>query len=178
MLEKFYITPGQWRHILRWFLYGMVFLGAMMLQTVILGRDGLFGQHPDIVAVVIITVCMVEGPERGGLFALVTSTFWALSGIDRGALQILCLTVIPVVCVHYSSRIFSIKYIPALLSCGLTMFLSHSLSFVLKVFYEAAPTHLFTTYLLPGLLVSLLFQPPVYWLSKSIEKIGDPYEAT
>lgn len=150
----------------------------MMLQTVILGKDGLWGQSPDFVAVVIITVCMVEGPERGGLFALLTSIFWALSGIDRGALQILCLTVLPVLCSHYSRKIFSIVYIPALLSCGLTLLISHGLSLALKVFYEAAPTHLYFTRLLPGILVSLLFQPLVYWLSKSIEKIGDPYEAT
>lgn len=178
MLEKFYITPGQWRHILRWFLYVMLFLMAMMLQTVILGKDGLWGQSPDFVAVVIITVCMVEGPERGGLFALLTSIFWALSGIDRGALQIIGLTVLPILCVHYSRKIFSVVYLPTLISCGLTLLVTHSISFLLKVFYEAAPTHLYATRLLPGILISLLFQPLVYWLCKSIEKIGDPYEAT
>lgn len=149
----------------------------MMLQTVILGKDGIAGQSPDIVAVVIITVCMVEGPERGGLFALLTSVFWALSGIDRGALQILCLTAIPILCSHYSRKIFSLAYIPALITCGLTMFVAHTLSFLLKAFYEATPTYLYTTRLLPGILISLLFQPLIYWLSKSIEKIGDPYEA-
>ena len=178
MLEKLYITPGQWRHILRWFLYVVLFLAAMMLQTVIFGKDGLWGQSPDFVAVVIITVCMVEGPERGGLFALLTSIFWALSGIDRGALQILCLTALPVLCSHYSRRIFTATYLPALITCGLTLFVTHSISFLLKVFYESAPSYLYTSRLLPGILVSLLFQPLVYWLSKSIEKIGDPYEAT
>lgn len=176
MLEKFYITPGQWRHILRWALYTLLFLSAMILQTVIWGNDGFLGQYPDIVAVVIITVCMVEGPERGGLFALLTSTFWALSGIDRGALQILFLTVFPILCCHFSRKIFTITYIPDLISCGLILLLSNSAIFFLRIFYDGVPRHLFFTRLLSGILVSLLFQPLIYWLVKSMEKIGDPYE--
>ena len=73
MLEKFYITPGQWKHILRWTLYALLLLTAMIVQTVLLGKDGIFGQTADIVAVVILTVAMVEGPERGGMFALLSS---------------------------------------------------------------------------------------------------------
>ncbi len=176
MLEKFYITPGQWRHIFRWTLYTLLFLTALIVQTVILGKDGFLGQYPDIVAVVIITVCMVEGPERGGLFALLTSTFWALSGIDRGALQILFLTILPILCCYFSRRIFSITYIPDLISCALILFVTNSVVFFLKIFYDAIPSHMFFTRLLPGILVSLLFQPLIYWLVKSMEKIGDPYE--
>lgn len=178
MSDKFYITPKQWRHILRWSLYTLLFLTGMIFQTVIWGKDGIFGHCPDLVAVVILTVCMVEGAERGGLFALLTSTFWALSGIDRGALQILCLTVLPIFSIHYSRKIFSVSYIPDLLSCGVILFLTHTLEYLLRLFYDGVPSHLFTTRLIPGILVSLLFQPLIYRLVKSIEKIGDPYEAT
>lgn len=178
MLEKFYITPKQWKHILRWSLYSLLFLVAIIFQTVIWGKDGFLGHFPDLVAVVILTVCMVEGTERGGLFALLASTFWALSGIDRGALQILCLTTLPIVSVFLTRKLFSMTYIPDLISCGLILFLTHTLEYLLRRFYDGIPRHLFTTRLLPGILISLLFQPLVYWLVKSIEKIGDPYEAT
>ena len=178
MLEKFYITPGQWKHILRWTLYALLLLTAMIVQTVLLGKDGIFGQTADIAAVVILTVAMVEGPERGGMFALLSSIFWALSGIDRGALQILCLTVLPILSSYYSRKVFSISYIPDLLSCGLILFITNALHFLLRLFYDGIPRHLFYTRLLPGILVTLLFQPLIYWLVKSIEKIGDPYEAT
>lgn len=178
MLGKFYITPGQWRHIFRWLLYTVLFLAVMLVQTVILGRNGIFGQHPDLVAVVIICVAMVEGPERGGTFALITSTFWALSGIDRGALQILCLTTLPILCSFLSRKIFSAAYITCLITCGFTIFIAQTLSYLLRLFYESIPAYLYMTRLIPGILVSLLFQPVIYWLVKSIEKIGDPYEAT
>ncbi len=178
MLDKFYISPKQWWHILRWVLYSLLFLTAMILQTVILGKDGLWGHTPDLVALVIITVCLVEGSERGGLFALLTSTIWALAGIDRGALQILCLTVLPILGSHYGRRVLSIAYVPELLSCILILFITGSLQYFLRLFYDGIPSHLFITRMLPGILVTLLFQPLVYWLVKSVEKIGDPYEAT
>lgn len=177
MLDKFYITPGQWRHFFRWTLYSLLFLSAMILQTVIWGDDGFLGQNPHVVAVVILTVCMVEGTERGGLFALLTSTFWALSGIDRGALQILCLTTLPILSVYWTRKLFSISYIPDLLSCGLILFITNTVDFLLRMFYDGVPGHMFFTRLLPGIGVTLLFQPLIYWLVKSMEKIGDPYEA-
>ena len=178
MLGRFYITPGQWRHIFRWTLYGVLFLGILLLQTVILGKNGVFGQHPDLVAVVIVCVAMAEGPERGGMFALFASTFWALSGIERGALQILCLTALPVLCGYLSRKLFSAHYLISLITCTVTLLAAQTLSYLLERFYEAVPGYLYVTRLLPGILVALLFQPVLYWLVKSIGKIGDPYEAT
>lgn len=178
MLGRFYITPGQWRHVFRWLLYGTLVLSVILLQTVILGKDGVFGRHPDLVAVAIVTVAMAEGAERGGLFALIASTFWALSGIERGALQIICLTAIPVLCSYLSHKIFSVPYFVSLITCGLTLLITQSLYFFLKMFYDGYPGYLYFTRLLPGILVALLFQPVIYWLVKTIGKIGDPYEAT
>ena len=178
MLGRFYITPGQWRRIFRWFLYGVLFLGTLLFQTVILGKNGVFGQHPDLVAVVIVCVAMAEGPERGGMFALIASAFWALSGIERGALQILCLTVFPVLCGYSSRKLFSVPYLTSLVTCGVTLFIAQTLGYLLERFYEALPGYLYLTRLLPGILVALLFQPMFYWLVKSIGKIGDSYEAT
>lgn len=178
MLGRFYITPGQWRHVFRWLLYGALFLSVVLLQTVILGKNGVFGQHPDLVAVVIVCVAMAEGAERGGLFALIVSTFWALSGIERGALQIFCLTTIPVLCSYLSRKIFSVPYPVSLITCALTLLITQSLHFFLKMFYDGLPGYLYLTRLLPGMLVALLFQPLFYWLVKIIGKIGDPYEAT
>ncbi len=177
MLGRFYITPGQWRRIFRWILYGLLFLGTVLLQTVLLGKNGVFGRYPDLVAVVIICVAVAEGPERGGMFALIASTFWALSGIERGAIQILCLTALPVLSSYVSRKYFSAPYLTSLITCGGTLLVAQTLSFLLKRFYEAIPGYLYMTRLLPGILVALLFQPLIYWLVKSIGKIGDPYEA-
>jgi hypothetical protein len=119
---------------------------------------------------------MMEGPERGGLFALLTSTFWALSGADQGALQILFLTALPIVTGYLCRKIFTLNFLTCLISCVLILLLTQSTAFFLKCLFEKLPKELFLTRLLPGIPVSLLFQPLTYWLVKSIQKIGDPYE--
>ena len=75
MLDKLYITPRQWLRILRWTLYFLLFLLAMLLQTVVFGNRRLFGAQLDLVPIVIACVCLREGAERGGTFALLTSLF-------------------------------------------------------------------------------------------------------
>ena len=96
MLDKLYITPRQWLRILRWTMYSLLFLTALLVQTVVLGNRTLFGTHPTFVPLVITCVCLREGAERGGLFALLASLFWCLSGADQGSLSIFTLTVVPV----------------------------------------------------------------------------------
>lgn len=177
MLDKLYITPKQWTQIFRWALYCLLFLVAMMLQTVILGRYKLFGLQPDLVPVVISCVCLREGPERGGAYALGCSLFWALSGVDQGALLILLLTVLPILASVLLRRIFTHGFVSALVCCALILLLTHSASFLLKLFYESARGSLYFTRLLPTVVVSLLAQPAIYGLVKCIQKIGDPYEA-
>ena len=96
MLDKLYITPRQWLRILRWTLYAALFLLALLVQTVVFGNRTILGAHPDLVAIVITCVCLREGPERGGTFALIASLVWCLSGIDQGSVCLLVLTVLPV----------------------------------------------------------------------------------
>ena len=66
MLDKLYITPRQWLRILRWTMYSLLFLTALLVQTVVLGNRTLFGTHPTFVPLVITCVCLREGAERGG----------------------------------------------------------------------------------------------------------------
>ena len=53
MLDKLYITPLQWLRILRWTLYSLLLLLALLLQTVVFGGGRtLLGVQPDLVPVV------------------------------------------------------------------------------------------------------------------------------
>ena len=176
MLDKLYITPKQWLHILRWTLYALLFLLAMMLQTVVFGNHSFLGVHPSFVPVVITCVCLREGPERGGLFALLTSLFWCLSGADEGSVSIAVLTVVPVVGSVLCRAVLANRFLPCLVITVVTLFTEQTAIFVLKFFSGAADGRRFLTVLIPCVLVSALVQPVVYLLVKCIEKIGDAYE--
>ena len=176
MLDKLYITPKQWMHILRWCLYALLFLLAMMLQTVIFGNRTLLGAHPNFVPVVVVCVCLREGPERGGLFALISSLIWCLSGIDYGPVSLAVLTVLPVLCAVLTRTLVANRYIFCLLVTLVTLFAEQSVIFFLRSFFGDLDRSRFMTDLLPCVLVSALSHPLVYLAAKRIEKIGDPYE--
>lgn len=178
MLDKLYITPKQWMHILRWTLYTLLFLFAMMLQTVVFGKHTFLGTHPSFVPIVITCVCLREGPERGGLFALLTSLLWCLSGADQGSVSIAVLTVLPVCGSLLCRRVLENRFLPCLIITFLTLFTEQTVIFLLKLFFDEMKGSLYLTELLPCVFVSLLVQPCIYLLVKRIERIGEPYEPT
>lgn len=178
MLDKLYITPRQWLHILRWSLHCLLFLTAMMLQTVVFGDHPIFGAKPDFITVVIVCVCLREGPERGGLFALLTSLFWHLSGADQGSVSIAVLTVLPVFGSILCASVLNNRFTPCLIITAITLFAHQSIIFLLKYLLDGLPGELFTEKLIPCVLVSLIAQPIVYLSVKKINRIGDNYEST
>lgn len=177
MLDKFYITPKQWLRILRWSLYALLFLAAMMMQTVVLGNRTVLGTKPLLAPVVICCVCLREGAERGGVFALLASLFWCFSGAEYGPVSIAVQTAVPVLGAVGSRAVLSNRYVPCLLITFFTLLLEQSIVYALKLFGGSVQPQMFFTVLLPCVFVSLLFQPVIYLLVKQIEKIGDPYES-
>lgn len=178
MLDKLYITPRQWLRILRWTLYALLFLLAMMIQTVVLGNRPIFGTQPDLITVVIVCVCLREGAERGGLFALLTSLFWCLSGASDGSIAIAILTILPVLGSILCSSLLSDRFIPSLLVTAVTLFVLHGVVFLLKVIFVETDMTLFAQKLIPCVWVSLIAHVPVYWLVGKIHRIGERDEST
>ena len=177
MLDKLYITPRQWLHVLRWTLYFLLFLLAMMIQTVVLGNRPIFGATPDFISVVIVCVCLREGPEQGGLFALLTSLFWCLSGADGGSLSIAVLTILPVLGSILCRSVLNNRFLPCLVITALTVLALQSAIFGLRYFFDGIRASLFVEKVLPCLGVSLFAQPPVYLLVRQIHRIGEKYES-
>lgn len=178
MLDKLYITPRQWLRILRWTLYALLFLLAMMVQTVVFGNRTFLGVQPDLVPVVIVCVCLRESAERGGLYALLCSLLWCLSGADQGSVCIAVLTFVPVLGSILCTAFLSERYLPCLCLTVLTLLIEQSAMFFLRYMFGGVDGILFWRTLLPCVLVSTLAQPLVYFLVKRIASIGDAYEST
>lgn len=177
MLDKLYITPRQWLRILRWVLYALLFFFAVLMQTVVLGNRLIFGARADFVPVVIACVCLREGPERGGLFALLASVGWYLTGADQGSVSIAVMTLVPVLGCVICAEWVNQRFLPCLLVAFLTFFLRQNAMFLLKHFFAGLPGALYLPRVLPCVAVSTAVQPLVYWLVHLISKIGDAYES-
>ena len=161
MLKHFHLTKNQWLGILKWSLYGLLTLLTLLLQTVVLSRTTQLRIKPTPLPVLIVCVCVREGPERGGIYAIVTALLWCFSGADYGNLSV---AILPV---------GAILFLPTALCAFGVCLLNASIIFVFKLILP--PTVALDNYwriLLPGVALSMAFLPIQYPLVKCISRIG------
>ena len=63
----------QYRKVLMWVLYGLLFLLVMLVQTTVLGRTRFWGVKLNLIPVTIVCIAMGTGHEAGGLFGLIAA---------------------------------------------------------------------------------------------------------
>lgn len=90
--NKLYLTQTQRKAVLKWFLYAMVLLVLSLLQDVILCNVRLYGATTDLVPCGIFLICLLEGVERGCVFALVSALLYVFSGSAPGTVALVLIT--------------------------------------------------------------------------------------
>ena len=99
-LSKLYLTKLQRGILLKWALYALLLLVLSVLQDVVLCRFRLFGATAELVPCAIFLICVLEGAEKGGTFALVSSALYVFSGTAAGPYSMVLITFIAVfVCI-------------------------------------------------------------------------------
>ena len=176
MLKHLHLTRRQWLGVLRWTLYSLLLLFVLLLQTVVLSRLPVFGAKLAPVSLVIICVCIREGPEKGGLFALLGSLFWCMSGADYGNLAVAILPVGSILAAVLCRSAFRQRLLSALLFCFGICLLYDLTVFAFKLLLEKlAPENLWRV-LLPGTCLTMLFVPLIYFPVKLIHRIGGKHD--
>lgn len=94
LLNKLYITPRQRLVMLKWALYAALFVAVLVTQDVVLSRLTLFGGRMDLTSAVILLICVLEGAESGGVFALCASIFYVFSGSAPGEYVVALITAL------------------------------------------------------------------------------------
>lgn len=171
ILSKIYITELQRKNILKWFLYAMVLLVLSLVQDVILCRFRLFGATTELVPCAIMLICILEGTERGSLFALIASLAYLFSGTAPGAYAMVLLTMCAVFACMFRQGYLRKGFSAAMLCTGIAIFVYEMALFGIGLF-------LGLTY--PGRLIgfcttavlSLLVAPVLYPLIQLIGSIG------
>ena len=93
------LSRQQKQEILKWFLYSMTFLAALVVQDVIMSQLRLFGATTDLPVCVLLLIAMLEGTQVGSLFLLVSSTVYYFTGSSPGPYSVGILTVLGVITV-------------------------------------------------------------------------------
>lgn len=91
-LSKLYLTKLQRQALLKWFLYALLILLLSVVQDVILCRFRLNGATTELVPCAVFLVCIIEGTERGSIFALIASLFYLFSGTAAGPQVVVLIT--------------------------------------------------------------------------------------
>ena len=186
MLRHFHLTKLQWQGILKWSLYALVLLALLLLQTVVLATRPVFGAKLCLVPIAVCCVCIREGPEKGGLFALLASLIWCLSGEDYGNLILAVLPIGSILAAVLCRAVLTDRFFPTALCCLVVSLLTASAVFAFKLIlppgasaangWQAKTVTVsldnYWRVLLPGVLISMLSFPPLYGLVKLISRIG------
>lgn len=133
LLDKLYLTPLQRKHLLKWVLYVAVLLLLSVFQDVLLSKVHIFGATTELVPCGIFLICLMEGTERGSVFALVASMLYLFSGSAAGNYSLVLLTAIGIL-VTLLRQAFLQKSFSAAMLCTVVGLLAYELS----VFFIAA----------------------------------------
>lgn len=94
--NKLVLTRLQRRAILKWLLYALVCVAALVLQDSMFSRLKLLGGVVDLTPALILLICVLEGTHNGSLFVLLASMLYVFSGTAQDIWCLLLLTVLGV----------------------------------------------------------------------------------
>ena len=170
-MQRFNLTKLQ-RGVVKWVVYSLLFLLVLTLQDVVFSRLPVFGARFHLIPILITCVCLAEGAESGGIFALCAGLYWALSGADLGYVSIVLLTFCGVGSALLRDHLLLDRLSTCLLCCLGTLLLHDTVIFLLHLFLGGVEWSRFYRVLLPGVLISMIFCPVFYALTRKIRKIG------
>ena len=173
MLKYFHLTRLQWKSILKWSFYGLLTLLVLLMQTVIFAKLPVFGAKLIPLPGLIVCVCVREGPEKGGVYAILASLLWCLSGADFGNLSVAVIPVGSMLSAVLCREVLTLRFLPTALCCLAVSLLNAAVIFAFKLILPptVALENLWEI-LLPGVAMSMAFVPLHYALVKLISRIG------
>ena len=173
MLKYFHLTKLQWKGILKWSLYGLLTLLVLLLQTVVLSKQTGLAVKPALLPALVVCVCVREGPEKGGVYAILAALFWCLSGADYGNLSVAVIPIGAMLSAVLCRAVLTLRFLPTALCCLAVSLINASVIFAFKLILP--PTVALENYwlvLLPGVGIAMAFVPIHYVLVKLISRIG------
>ena len=166
-LDKLFLTQKQRRSLLKWGLYSLVLVVLSVLQDVLFSRMRLFGGTTELVPCGIFLICVLEGLEKGSVFALVTSLIYLFSGSAAGYYSVVFITVLGVLITAFRQSYLQRGFGAATLCTGTAMVVYEILVYVITIFLGHTPPNTFLSFLVTAL-VTLPAIPVLYPIFLSI----------
>ncbi len=169
--NKLYITPQQRLSILKWGLYGLVCVAALILQDAFLGRLRIFGGTIDLAPCLIALICMMQGSESGSLFALVASMIFVFSGSAPETFAIAFLTIFSVLATIFREQFLRRGFASFWLCTGAAVMCYEISVCLMGAFLERTYLGRMGVFVMTGVVTTLVL-PAAYPLLRRIGTIG------
>ncbi len=170
-LGRFLLTPKQRLSLLRWFLFGVMTLVALLTQDVLLSRISFRGTVMDIVPCVIIMVAVLQDAEDGSIFALAAACLYYFSGSSPGPYAIPIITAISIAMVIFRQAYLRQGFFAVLLCAALGMAAYELSVFGINLFLGYTLAQRALSMLLRALM-TLAVVPVAYPVLRAIGKMG------
>jgi len=158
--------------ILRWSLYSVMFVLSVLIDSTVLPRIPIGGITLCSVPVCMACVAVREGAQRSCIFALFAGIFYALSGVNLGAMYILMLTVSAVLCGGICDFHFNRGFISSVILGLFSLMLCRVPMFLFRLYLGTASAAQWQTVLVPEIFFSVLLVPLFHLLSWPAAKVG------
>ncbi len=171
VLGRLLLTQKQRLSLLRWTLYALVCLLALLAQDVLLHRLNLWGAGTDLVPCLILMITVLQDAQSGSVFALTASCLYFFSGSAPGVYVIPLLTVLAVFLVIFRQGYLQQGFFAVLLCTGLGMLVYEMVVFGITLFLART---LWSRFWVLGLtaLLTVAAVPVFYPVLRAIGKIG------
>ena len=170
-MKVFHLTGLQRRRIAKWALYGALLFVALLVQDTMLSRVRISGATTDLAACVILLVGILEGPEDGGLFALLSSVFYYFSGSAPGVYVITLLTAVAILAALFRQGYWSQSFSSAILCTGLALLCYELALMLVGIFLNLTVWNRMGVFILTALLSTVVLLP-LYPVVRVIGQIG------
>ena len=169
--EKLMLSQRQRFGLLRWTLFGLLCVLALLVQDVMVYRVDFFGAGTDLVPCVIIMITALQGAEAGSIFALAAAIVFYFSGSAQGPYVVPLITVIAILAVIFRQACLRQGFFSILLSTALGMICYELALFGIGLFLRHTVSHWGLAAVFTAVL-SLVAVPVGYPIARAIGKIG------
>lgn len=146
--SKLFLTPTQRRSLLKWTLYALVLVALSLVQDVFFCRFRLYGGTTELVPCAIFLICVLEGAEKGSVFALTASLLYLFSGSAAGYYSVVFITVLAVVVTAFRQGYLQQGFIAALMCVAAAMLVYELLVYSITLFLGQVRPYAITGFLI------------------------------
>ena len=169
--NRLHLTKQQRMSIVKWLLYGLLLVLLSLIQDVVLSRVSVGGATTELVACGILLICLLQSPESGGIFALVGSLLYVLSGSAPGFYSIALLTFLGVLLNLFRHSLLSKRFRSIFPCAAVGVFVYEMAVFAIGAFLGSTYGARMSVFLISGIL-NILTLPVIYPIAFSIGKVG------